>query len=254
MFDIFASYSPDLLLFLAGILFIAGYIRGFAGFGAGMIFMPVAASVMLPSTAAATFLFIDSIVSLPLVRRAIRLCDWSTVLPAVFGSVIFVHAGAWMLANMDVLALRWIISFVVVVMLALVVSGWRYQRQPTRPVSFGVGAVSGILGGVSQVSAPPVAAFWLSSNHSAEVIRANLILFFPLASIGTFIAYILNGFFTLEVGRLLVVAVPVYGISLFLGSRAFKKADQRLYRWIANLLIALAALASLPALDPVLRQ
>lgn len=253
MFNVFGSFSSGMLVFLALVLFVAGYVRGFAGFGAGMIFMPVAASLMLPSTAAATFLFIDSVVSLPMVKRALRICDWPTVLPAVFGSIVFVHAGAWMLANMDVLTLRWIISFVVIAMLALVVSGWRYQRTPTTKISFGVGAVSGILGGVSQVSAPPVAAFWLASNHSTDVIRANLIMFFPLASIGTFTAYILNGFFTIEVGRLLLIAIPVYGISLFLGSKAFKLANQRHYRWIANFLIALAALSSLPALDFVLR-
>ncbi|MBO9426106.1 sulfite exporter TauE/SafE family protein [Labrenzia sp. R4_1] len=253
MFDILASFSPQLLVFLAVILFVAGYIRGFAGFGAGMIFMPVAASVMLPSTAAATFLFIDSIVSLPLVRRAIHLCDWSTVIPAVIGSVLFVHAGAWLLATMDVLTLRWIISAVVAGTLALVVSGWRYQKHPTPPVSFGVGAVSGVLGGVSQVSAPPVAAFWLSGRNDTPVIRANLIMFFPLASIGTFVAYILNGFFTVEVARLLVLAIPVYGIALYLGSKGFTGSNQRTYRWIANLLIAIAAITSLPLLDPLLR-
>jgi hypothetical protein len=253
MFDIFASFTPELLFLLALVLFAAGFIRGFAGFGAGMIFMPVAASLILPSTAAASFLFIDSVVSLPMVRRAIHLCDWATVLPAVAGSVIFVHLGAWMLANMDVLTLRWIISLVVAVMLGLVVSGWRYRQDPTRPVSFSVGAVSGILGGVSQVSAPPVAAFWLAGKHNATVIRANLIMFFPLASIGTFIAYVLNGFFTIEVARLLTVAAPVYGLALFFGSKGFKKANHRIYRWVANLLIALAAVSSLPLLDPLLR-
>lgn len=253
MADIFNSFPPGLLVFLAAVLFVAGCVRGFAGFGAGMIFMPVAASVMLPSTAAATFLFIDGIVALPLVVRALRLCNWATVLPAVVGAVIFVHVGAWLLANADVLALRWTIFAIVTGLLLLLVSGWRYERMPSRPVSLGVGAVAGVLGGISQVSGPPVVAFWLSSAREPAIVRANLIVFFALASIGTFIAYILNGFFTLEVLHLLIMAIPVYALAIYLGSNGFKRADPALYRKLAYGLIALAALSSMPLLDPLFR-
>ncbi|MTI44971.1 sulfite exporter TauE/SafE family protein [Roseibium hamelinense] len=253
MFDVFGSYSPALLAFLATLVLIGGIVRGFAGFGAGMIFMPVASSQINPATAAATFLFIDGIIALPLVVRAMRICDWTTVLPVVIGSVLFVHLGAWLLANSDVLTLRWILFAVVTTMLALLVSGWRYQGQPTRSMSFGVGSVAGVLAGVSQVSAPPVVAFWLTGKEVPSVVRANLIVYFALASVGTFVAYILNGFFTINVWHLLVAAIPAYALGLFIGSRGFSRADPKYYRWLAYALIALAALVSMPALDPLLR-
>lgn len=253
MFDIFSSFPPSLLVFLAAVLFVAGFVRGFSGFGAAMIFMPVATSVMVPSTAAAAFLFVDGIVALPLVVRAFRICNWSTVLPAVLGSIVFVQLGAWLLATSDVLILRWAIFIIVTGLLLLLVSGWRYQSKPTKPVSFGVGAVAGILGGVSQVGGPPVVAFWLSSAREPAIVRANLIVFFALASVGTFVAYTLNGFFTLEVLHLLVMAIPVYALAIFLGSNGFKKADPGLYRKLAYGLIALAALSSMPALDSLFR-
>ncbi|MEP1934139.1 MAG: sulfite exporter TauE/SafE family protein [Roseibium sp.] len=254
MFDIFASYSPALLVFLTCVLFVAGSVRGFAGFGAGMIFMPVATSVMLPSTAAASFLLIDSVVTLPLVIRAFRICDWTTVLPAAFGAVISVHFGAWLLANSDVLVLRWMIFGIVVALLSLLMSGWRYHRKPTRRLSFSVGAVSGILGGISQVSAPPVVAFWLSSAREPAIVRANMIIFFALASFGTAAAYIMNGFYTREVFQLMTIAVPTYGIAIYLGSIGFKKASPDIYGKIAYGLIALAAVSSMPALDTLLRN
>ncbi|MBO6510033.1 MAG: sulfite exporter TauE/SafE family protein [Roseibium sp.] len=253
MFDIFSSFSPGLLAILALVVLVAGCVRGFAGFGAGMIFIPVATSVMAPATAAATFLFIDSLVALPLVFRAISRCDWSTVLPAVVGSVIFVHLGAWLLANTDVLFLRWTIFGIVAGLLLLLVSGWRYKRKLAPAISFAVGGVSGVLGGISQVSAPPVVAFWLSSSKQPDVVRANLIVFFALASIGTFFAYIWNGFFTLDVFHLLFVAVPVYALAIFIGARSFGKADPVLYRKVAYLLVALAAVMGMPLLDPLLR-
>ncbi|WP_305986877.1 sulfite exporter TauE/SafE family protein [Roseibium sp. MMSF_3544] len=253
MFDIFSSFAPGVLLFLAVALFIAGCVRGFSGFGAGMIFIPVATSLILPATAAATFLFIDSIVTLPLLIRAVRQCNWSTVLPAVFGSVIFVHLGAWLLASTDILVLRWIIFAIVTCLLLLLISGWRYQKQPPAAISFATGGVSGVLGGISQVSAPPVVAMWLSSSSDPAVVRANLIVFFALASVGTFFAYFLNGFFTIEVFHLLIIAVPVYALAIFSGARGFKNANPGHYRKVAYALIAVAALTSMPALDPLFR-
>lgn len=253
MFDVFSSFSPAILIFLSLVLLIAGAVRGFAGFGAGMIFMPVASSLISPPIAAASFLFIDGIVALPLIWRAVRICDWSTVLPAVLGAVTFVHIGAWMLATMDVLVLRWIIFGIVASLMALLISGWRFRSKPRRPVTFSVGATAGILGGISQVSAPPVAALWLSSVKEPAIVRANMIVFFALASIGTFIAYTLNGFFTIAVWHLLIVAIPSYAFGLYMGSKGFGTADPGVYRRVAYGLIGLAAVTSMPLLDGILR-
>ncbi|WP_421979776.1 sulfite exporter TauE/SafE family protein [Roseibium sp.] len=253
MSGLFDTFPPDLLVFLALVFFVAGCVRGFTGFGAGMIFIPIATSIVPPAVAAATFLFVDSIVTLPLLVRAVRSCIWQTVLPAVLGAILFVHLGAWLLATTNVLLLRWIICAIVVCLLALLVSGWRYQRPPHPAVSFATGGVSGVLGGISQVSAPPVVAMWLSSSNDPQVVRANLIVFFALASVGTFAAYLMHGFFTADVARLLIVAVPVYGLAIFLGARGFGKARPDFYRKTAYVLIALAALTSMPALDTLLR-
>ncbi|EFO31506.1 conserved hypothetical protein [Roseibium sp. TrichSKD4] len=121
MFDVFSTYSIQLLSFLAAVVFIAGCIRGFAGFGAGMFFIPLATSVVSPPIAAASFLVIDGLVALPLLKNAVRICDWRTVLPAVLGSVLFVHAGAYLLASTDPLLLRWIIFAIVTSLLLLLV-------------------------------------------------------------------------------------------------------------------------------------
>lgn len=253
MFDVFASFSPGTVLFLSAVLFVAACVRGFAGFGAGMIYMPVATALLYPPTAAAGFLVLDSIIALPLVVRALRICDWRTIIPAVLASMIFVHVGTWFIATMDVLMLRWMIFFIVAGVLVLLISGWKYKRAPTPPVSFGVGAVAGVLGGVSQVAGPPVVAFWLSSAKEPAIVRANLIVFFALSSIGTIIAYWLRDFFTIDVARFLIAGIPAYGIGLFLGSSGFKSADPKFYRVIAYSLIALAAITSMPALDGLLR-
>ena len=68
-------------------------------------------------------------------------------LPMLVGAVITLPVGAWVLKYADPLTLRWILALVVLSMLALLVTGWRYKGQPTPPVSFGLGLVAGVSGG-----------------------------------------------------------------------------------------------------------
>ena len=48
---------------------LAGVVRGFAGFGAAMIMMPVLAAVLGPVVAVPTLSVMDSLMTLPLVAR-----------------------------------------------------------------------------------------------------------------------------------------------------------------------------------------
>ncbi len=231
----------------------AGAVRGFAGFGAAMIFMPLVSALVDPRLAAATFLILDEVVALPLAVRAVRLCDWRTVLPAVLAGLVTVPIGAAVLANGDTIALRWGISALVLGLLVLLVSGWRYTGRPTLQLSAGVGVAAGFLAGVSQVAGPPVVAFWMSGPSPAHVIRANLIVYFALASIASTVAFWWNGFFTMEVVNHVVILMPIYALALFAGTQMFRLAPETAFRRVAYILVALAAIGSLPVLDNLLR-
>lgn len=248
-----ATLGDPTIQVVAAAAFIGGAVRGFAGFGAAMIFMPVASAMIDPRVAAAAFLVTDFILTLPMAARAVRICDWRTVLPAVVAAMATVPLGTYLLTNGDVLTLRWAISGLVLALLALLISGWRYAGAPTLPISLGVGAVSGFLSGFSQVAGPPVVAFWLSGPLPAAVIRANLIVYFALASVGAFLAYWWSGLFTAEVARLLAVIMPANAVALYIGARLFSRSSERWFRLVAYLMVALAAISSLPALDGLLR-
>ncbi len=253
MFEFPSHLDTENLAIALCAVVVGGIVRGFAGFGAGMIFMPVASTLMDPRLAAATFLVIDSLITLPIVVRSVRICNWKTVTPAVIGAALFVPAGTYILAVSDTLSLRWALSGVVIMMLGLLATGWRYKNTPTVAVSLGVGASAGFLGGVSQISGPPIVAFWLSGPENPAIIRANLMVFMTLGSIMTYVAYTIGGFFSADVFRLLIVTAPAYALAIYLGARGFGKASPALYRIVAYGLIALAALSSLPAFDGLLR-
>jgi uncharacterized membrane protein YfcA len=215
--------------------------------------MPIATTVTDPKIAAAAFLVVDDVLTLPMAWRATRLCQWHTVLPAAIAAMLFSPLGAYMLAHGNALALRWTICAIVLAMLALIASGLRYHGRPHVAASAGVGAVAGVLGGISQVSGPPVIAFWMSGPHPVPVVRANLLVFFALASFGSFAAYLWYGFFTADALRLIVVVAPVYALALFGGARLFKLSGGVAYRPITYAIIAFAAVSSMPAFDGLFR-
>lgn len=241
------------LAVLATAILLAGVVRGFSGFGAAMIFMPAAATVIDPASAAAGFLLLDTLVTLPLLAGAVRRCDWSTVLPASLAAMALVPVGAAILASADTLALRWALSAIVLVAVTVLILGWRYRKAPGRLVSVAVGATAGFLSGVSQVSAPPVAVFWAAGPQPPMVIRANLIAFFAIVSLAAFTAFVYNGFYTLGVVALVIALAPIYAAAVFLGARGFGRSRPEVYRPIAYVVILLSALSSLPLLDPLLR-
>ncbi|MFN0264621.1 sulfite exporter TauE/SafE family protein [Tepidamorphus sp. 3E244] len=250
---ILAVFAEPRFVFAALVAFAAGLVRGFAGFGAAMIFMPLASSVVAPQTAAAGFLVMDTVLTLPLVAGALRHCQWHTVLPTALTAMAVVPFGAWVLAHGDELTLRWIISIVVLALLALLLSGWRYTREPGVAASVGVGAVAGFLSGVTQVSGPPVVAFWISGPAPSRTIRANLLVFFFLASISATVSFASHGFFTCDTLKLIVAMTPLFGLAIFLGARGFGRTSDTLYRRVAFALIAIAAITGLPLLDGLLR-
>ncbi len=251
-FDL-AFFTTPAFLMTVGAAVVAALVRGFAGFGAALIFVPIASAAYGPTVAAPTLLLVDFVMTFPFFLGGVRRCRWPTVLPTALAAMLLSPLGAWALAVGDRTALRWAISLAILLLVALMASGWRYRSEPTVPVSAAVGAIAGFLGGFAQISGPPVIALWVSGPLPAAIIRANMFVFFTVITLASFTAYLVNGFFTADVLRLTVAVAPVYGLALYAGARIFGRTAGAGYRPIAYAAVALSAVTSLPVFDGLLR-
>lgn len=220
---------------------VAGLARGFSGFGAALIFIPLASALLGPRVAAPLLLVVDNILAAPLIPAAWRHASRSEVAMLAAGTLVGAPFGTWLLVHGDAGTLRWGMSGLALAMLALLVSGWRYRGRPSWPASLGVGAIAGLCSGAVQMGGPPVVAYWLGGAIPAQRVRANIVLFFAVSGIISGVVYLLGGLLTLEVLRIGLLVGPAYGAGLWCGSRLFGLASERLFRGICFALIAMAA-------------
>jgi uncharacterized membrane protein YfcA len=238
--------SDPLFLAVAATTLVAATVRGFSGFGAGLIFMPVAAACFGPKAAAGVLYAIDTVLILPFVARAAHKVDWWEIAPLGLGAAVTVPLGVAVLVHMDPVPLRWGLSAAVLASLALLAAGVRYHGPTRAWLSLLVGGASGFMAGTAQMGGPPVLIYWLGRSVVSATMRANVFVYFMVTTVFSGIALYLAGIFTAGVMARAAVLFPLYALGLFLGGRLFGRASETTYKRLAYAAILLAALVSMP--------
>lgn len=242
----FAFLAEPAFWIVTATALVAALVRGFSGFGAGLIFMPVAAAVLGPQPAAGILYVIDTLLILAFVPRALRLVDWRDVLPLGIGAAATVPLGVAVLVLLDPTLLRWGLSLVIIASVGVLAAGWRY-RGPTRTwLSVVVGAIAGFMSGSAQIPGPPVLIYWLGRQVVSTTMRANAIVFFMFSTAISGVGLLYAGIFTADVMAKSAALLPVYGLGLFIGSRFFGRTNEAAYRAVAYATILAAVIISMP--------
>jgi uncharacterized membrane protein YfcA len=244
------SWFPDVdtltlvLLVLAAL--VAGMARGFSGFGAALIFVPLAGALAGPKFAAPILIIIDGIFASYLIPSAWKLGDRRDIALMFSGALIGVPTGTAILTFFAPLTLRWLIAGMAAAMLLLLMSGWRYRGRPHALATVSVGAISGLFSGIAQIGGPPVISYWLGTDTAHAKLRANTILYFAAISVLSLVTYVWGGLMSAQVLKLALFTGPAYGLGTLAGTRMFGLASPAVFRASTLALIAFAVLLSLP--------
>lgn len=225
---------------------LSGITYGFAGFGAALIFMPIAMQVVGPE-AAVTLLSLTALGSIiSVLPQAVRQADLRAVGWMLVPAIVMLPFGVWLLRTVDEVLLRWVISGLVLATLLALLTGWRYRGRPGPLSWISVGSAVGIFGGSTGLNGPPVILFQLGGQDSAERSRANTIVLL------TTTGFLVLPFLWLQggvEGRWVIVGlglVPIYALAGYTGRRLFNPDRVGLYRAVAYVIVAVAAIAGLP--------
>lgn len=225
---------------------LAGLVRGYSGFGAALIFVPLGGALSDPKVAVLVLWVIDAVATTPFLPPHFRRAYWPEVIPLMLGSLAALPIGVTLLVWGDPVPLRWAVCATVLVFTAALATGWRYQRKPGIPMSLGVGAVAGFTNGAVGIGGPPLVLFWLGGRSDSSQTRSNIYTYFALSSVVTLVLYLWQGIFTLPVLLLGLALLPAYGLPLLAGDRLFRRATDAGFRRVAFWICAAAAVMGMP--------
>ncbi len=228
------------------VTFVAGVVYGFAGFGAALIFMPVATVFLVPSVAVAAF-SVSALASLvTVVPRAWGQADRRAVAVMIGAAVLTAPLGLYILRTSEIDVLRWTVAAVVTLTLIALMTGWRYQTRPTPPVRGAIGAATGFVGGATGLLGPIMVLFQLGGQDSVAMSRANALVFLTLTSLLLLPLMALQGLLTLPAVWIGLVLLIPYGVGARVGQGLFTPGREHLYRRAAYGIIAAAVVLGLP--------
>ena len=227
-----------------GMVAIAGFTRGFSGFGSAMILAPSLSLLFNPQQVVATVILLEITAGIGLVPEAIAKIQWPEVLPLVLGAIVMVPLGAYSLVLAEPNLIRRIIGGLILIMALLLNSGKLHYHQSYLGLTLAVGGLSGFLMGLAGIGGPPVVLYEMSGDNSAVTTRANLIVFFALTQSIALGLYGASGLLSITVFQRFAAFVPVFVGCLLLGRSSFNRVDERLFRrFVFGLLLVAGGLA-----------
>ena len=249
-----ALFADPRFVIALGIAGLAGLVRGFSGFGSALIYLPLMSAVFGPKIAAPTFVVADIITGAVFLAGVWQKAHYREVLIMAAAALGAVQVGTLILQHADPIVLRWGLSILVGLVVIVLASGWRYHGRPHLSITIAVGLLAGLLGGALQISGPPIIVYWLGSGFPADVLRANFFAYFSLFSFGTLITYTFHGLVTPFVLALGVFTTLMMIAGMWVGSQLFKLANERTYRLVGYIIVAISAIIALPLLDPLFQR
>jgi uncharacterized protein len=256
-----APLSPWLMAVSLAIVFGAGIVRGFAGFGFSALSVAGLALLVSPAKVVPAIFVLEVLASISLLRSAARDIDWHWLGWLVAGNVLCLPLGIVLLAWLPETPLRLLIGALLLFAAALLRSGFSLALAPSAMARLGVGMASGFVNGVAAIGGIAVAVMLSTSQIAPAVMRATLIALFlftdlyalacsALISVGTNAPADLLGADTV---RWAVWLAPAMLAGIWVGQRSFVDVSPAQFRrHVLNLLMLIAGISVLRALVDVI--
>ena len=239
------------ILGVAGAALVGGLSRGFSGFGAALVFVPLASAALGPRAAVPVLALLECVSCLFFLPRAWRHAARREVAVMAAGAICAVPVGALILSHADPVALRWGLTGLVLAAVLVLASGWRYRGEAPVPLTLGVGAVGGVMSGTAMLGGVAPAAWWLGRNAAALTVRSNMNLFFAILTVAVTAAFAWRGLIGWNSAWLALAAGPSYAAGLWGGTALFGLASEQAFRRAGYALILAAAVLGMPLWDPL---
>jgi uncharacterized protein len=222
--------GSGLIAYTLVVVFLAGIVRGYSGFGFSALVTLSLSLFLPPSMVVPMLMLMEIIASIHMMPTVWRHVDRTTLALLMGGSLVSVPAGAYLLANLPDAQLRLVISAMVLATTILLWRGYRFPLRGRKRLALGTGLASGMMTGAAGSGGLIVAVMFLSISAEMAIVRATLVAYVMFQS--TYMAGVAGVYGLINLQTLIAAAVltiPMFA-GIAVGHRTFVASAQATYR------------------------
>ena len=234
-------------LIVLGIVFAGGIIRGYTGFGSGLVMLPLFSIMWSPVDAVATTCGLGLFAAGQLAISSAKYTKWRQVSPMIAALLIITPLGTYLLVSLDPDIVKKVIAGLVLFVTAISLRGWHYSGPRGVIPSFIAGSIGAFINGLAAVGGPAVVLYFLSLPDEVKIQRSNIATIASLMGIAVFSFTFLSGHVGSDVWwHILLFAVP-YMMATWSGMYLFKRLPGSAFRLIVLWILVAISIAILLA-------
>ncbi|MDC0075049.1 sulfite exporter TauE/SafE family protein [Candidatus Thioglobus sp.] len=239
------SFIPDNYFLIALVVIFSGFLRGFIGFGSGLLMIPILSYFYSPVFAMVFNIVIEIPATIYLTFVGIKKSNLREITPMMFTMMLTIPFGTIFLVSVDEQIIRTLMSLLLIFFVILIATGWRIKSTITKYVLVLGGAISGLMQGATGMGGPPYVTILLSKNDSDDVARANILVITSGLVISAIISLYYFGLFTKDILLTGAISAPIYVFATYIGTKFFNYSGNKYFRNSSLIALGVVGLATL---------
>ena len=233
------------LAFGAGTVLLAYVVRGVAGFGSGLIAIPLLA-LMLPLTVAVPLVvFLDYVASATHGLKDRSHIQWREILPLLPFSAVGVLFGLYLFRTVDAVMLAHALGVFVLLFALYTLFIKDAISSLSRKWALPAGFLGGLVGTLFGTGGPFYVIYLKHRGLPKSQFRATFATIFLLDGAGRLTGYLGGGFFDRDWLILAAGALPVMAVGLYLGGHIHTNISQRSFQVAVSSLLVISGFSLL---------
>lgn len=241
----------ELTFILIFLVALAGFIKGFVGFGLSLVLITVLISSGIPTTKflpilVPIFVILDIILYFEN-RKNVKLdfkenftLHYTTLMSLFFGIML----GSYLLTVMDASIIKLIFAIIVLIVIFFLVEkvGDPEMTIPSERSNGFFGGITGVLTGLFTLNAVPPSIYLLYHKYPKEKYMGALVTFLIFSDLILVAVYLMNGFFTLEGFMISLKLLGIVLVGFFVGIVLRRVFPSKYFKSVVILVLAINSL------------
>ena len=226
------------------VIFLAAFTQALTGFGFALVSVPILVNFVSPKISVPIIMVLIVPVMITILIDLWKYVQLKRIWLLMLMGFTGMPFGTYLLIYLDVQLLKIIIGITIVLFGIALLLGYRQRFKNEQIVSIPIGFLSGILGGSTSMSGPPVILFFSNQGDEKNVFRANLVTYLLFLHLSIIPAYVISGLVTMDIVQTAFLLLPALIIGAFLGVKFAAKINENIFKKVVLIIIVIIGFMS----------